>query len=106
MNHGSEYIRPSEMLAHSGEHEAPAENRLGSARLQEMFGMRERMLASIESLVALPLLDALQKKLAYERMKLIAIAQAAEKRAAEEERMSARLRSEYFVLKPLEVDLL
>lgn len=68
--------------------------------------MRERMLGSIESFISLPLLDALRHKLAYERSKLIAIAETDQARAQERKRMSARLRSEYFVLKPLEVDLL
>lgn len=101
-----EYIQPSEMIATHTEHATEPESRLAPSRLEEIFRMRERMLASIESFVALPLLDAIRSKLAYERSKLIAIAEADEKRAAEKKRMSARLRSEYFVLKPLEVDLL
>lgn len=106
MIHNPEYIRPSEMISTSVDTEAAPEHRLAPSRLEEVFGMRERMLTSIESQIALPLLDAIRSKLAYERSKLIAIAEADQKRAAERKRMSARLRSEYFVLKPLEVDLL
>lgn len=94
------------MLAAGREHEAAPESRLARGRLEDIFGMRERMLASLESLIAAPLLDAIRSKLAYERSKLIAIAEADAKRAKELKRMSARLKSEYFTLQRLEVDLL
>jgi hypothetical protein len=80
--------------------------RVSLERVREITDARERTLTSLREIIDGAFVHALEQKLAYEKAALVELLEHEAATLHERKRASLRLRSEYFTLTPLDIEML
>lgn len=103
----NEHLRPQEMSR--AEEEAQdifPHTRLTRARAEQLFKQREKMLSSVKADVGTAFYDALRAKINYENTSLVEIIESDARIMDVRKRLNKVLKSEYFVQKFLDKNIL
>ncbi len=106
MTNPNERLRILEVPHSAHEQDALPGARLTRERAERVFKQRKEMLVSIKANVGAPLYEALTEKINYENAFLLMIIESDAKAVDAKKRMNKVLKTEYFVQKPLDVNIL
>lgn len=87
-------------------HESHTMKKLTPAHVQEILETRRKMLLLLKGDVVVSLLDILDEKIKYENKSLLGFLETDTKTSDVQKKLGEILRSEYFVQKPLDINLL
>ncbi len=106
MNNSNETLRPIERFRGTGRREALPHPQIDPAHVEQVFARRKEMLLSIKLDIGRALFEAISAKVDYENQCLLGIIESDARMTETRKRLNKVLKSEYFVRRPLDTNII